>query len=53
MPYLGYMAAAYSVIWAAILLYFIGLSRREKDIWAELQELRETISRGENHPDDK
>ena len=44
MQYLSYMAAAYSVIWAAILLYFLSLSRRERDIWTELQELRDSIS---------
>ena len=45
MQYLGYMAAAYGIIWAAILLYFIGLSRRERAIWAELQALRESLCR--------
>ncbi|MDE2998415.1 MAG: CcmD family protein [Gemmatimonadota bacterium] len=43
MQHLGYMAAAYAVIWAAILIYFLGLGRREREIWMELQKLRESI----------
>lgn len=50
MQYLGYMAAAYGIIWAAILLYFIGLSRRERAIWEDLRALRESLSRGEGAP---
>ena len=44
MQHLEYMAAAYIVIWAAILLYFLSLSKREKAIWEELRELRATIT---------
>ena len=33
--------------WAAILIYFISLSRRERAIWEELHALRESLSRGE------
>ena len=47
MQYLEYMTAAYTIIWAAILLYFLSLSRREKAIWEELQDLRATLTRGE------
>jgi hypothetical protein len=43
LKYLGYMAAAYSVIWGAALLYFISLSKKEKEIWTELQELKESL----------
>ena len=43
MQHLGYMAAAYAIIWAVILIYFIGLRRREREIWTELQGLREFI----------
>ncbi len=46
--YLGYMTAAYMILWAAILVYFLRLSQREKAIWEELQALREILSRGEN-----
>ncbi len=54
MQYLGYMAAAYTIIWVAILIYFLGLSRRERDIWTELQDLRESITHSEtsDHPDE-
>ncbi len=45
MQHLGYMAAAYAIIWAAILIYFLGLGRREREIWTELQELRESIDK--------
>ena len=43
MQHLGYMAAAYAIIWAVILIYFIGLGRREREIWTELKGLRESI----------
>jgi CcmD family protein len=54
MQHLEYMAAAYTIIWAAILIYFLGLSRRERDIWAELRALRESLARGEttDRPDE-
>ena len=45
--YLGYMTAAYIIIWIAILLYFLSLAKREKAIWDELQDLRASITRGE------
>ncbi len=48
MRFLEFMAAAYAVIWAAILVYFIALSRREKQIWTEVRELRERLSEGES-----
>jgi|GEM_PF-1228135 CcmD family protein len=44
MQFLEYVAAAYSIIWAAILLYFLNMSKREREIWTELQELRDSIS---------
>jgi len=47
MQYLEYMTAAYIIIWMAILIYFLSLSKREKAIWEELQDLRDTLSRGE------
>lgn len=47
MQHLEYMTAAYIIIWVAILLYFLSLSKREKAIWEELRELRATITK--NH----
>ena len=44
MQHLEYMTAAYIIIWVAILLYFLSLSKREKAIWVELRELRATIT---------
>ena len=41
--HLEYMAAAYALMWAAVLVYFISLSRRERAIWNELQALRESL----------
>ncbi len=51
MQHLGYMAAAYAIIWAAILIYFLGLGRREREIWTELQALRESIGNREVESD--
>ncbi len=51
MQHLGYMAAAYGIIWAAILIYFLGLGRREREIWNELRDLRESIGSGETETD--
>ncbi len=45
MQHLEYMTAAYIIIWVAILLYFLSLSKREKAIWKELSELRATITK--------
>ena len=45
MQHLEYMTAAYIIIWVAILLYFLSLSKREKAIWEELLELRATITK--------
>ena len=49
MQHLGYMAAAYAIIWAVILVYFVGLGRREREIWTELQELRESLRKRKSH----
>lgn len=45
LKYLGYMAAAYGIIWAAALLYFISLGKKEKEIWTELEDLRKSVER--------
>jgi hypothetical protein len=50
--HLEYMAAAYALIWAAVLVYFISLSRRERAIWNELQALRESLA-GTVEPDEQ
>jgi CcmD family protein len=47
MQFLEYMAAAYAVIWGAILVYFVALSRKEKEIWAEIHDMRRRMSSGE------
>jgi hypothetical protein len=44
------MAAAYALMWAAVLIYFISLARRERDIWAELQSLKDAIARANASP---
>jgi CcmD family protein len=51
MQYLEYMTAAYIIIWVAIMLYMLSLSKREKAIWEELQNLRATMTRSENSSD--
>ena len=43
--HLGYMAAAYALMWAAVMIYFLSLARRERDIWTELQALKDAIAR--------
>ncbi len=38
-----YLFAAYTVIWAAILIYSFSLSRRQKDLQQEIAALREVL----------
>ena len=47
MQFLEYMAAAYAVMWGAILVYFVSLSRKEKPLWGEVHALRRQLSEGE------
>jgi CcmD family protein len=47
MQYLSYMTAAYTIIWAAILLYFLNLGRKEREIWRDLQALKESLRQGQ------
>lgn len=47
MQFLEYMAVAYAVIWAAVLVYFVSLSRKEKAIWDEIRDIRRQLSDGE------
>lgn len=51
MQYLEYMTAAYIIIWVAIMLYMLSLSKREKAIWEELRDLRATMTRSEGSSD--
>ncbi len=48
MANLWYMATAYAILWAVILVYFFSLSKRERSIWEELQALKSTISQGDS-----
>ena len=55
MQFLEYMAAAYAVIWGAVLFYFVSLSRKEKALWREIHEIRRQLrdgegSEGPDHP---
>ena len=43
MDHLGYLCAAYTIIWVVILGYFIGLSRRERRVWDEIRAIREQL----------
>ena len=47
MQYLSYMTAAYTVIWVAILAYFLNLGRKEREIWGDLQALKESLHNGQ------
>ena len=47
MQFLEYMAAAYAVIWGAVLVYFVSLSRKEKEIWEAIHDVRRRLSDGE------
>jgi CcmD family protein len=47
MQYLEYMTAAYTIIWVAILLYFLNLGRKEREIWRDLQALKESLRQGQ------
>jgi len=43
MAHLEYMAAAYGIIWLAILLYFLSLGRKEREIRKEIYALRASL----------
>lgn len=47
MQYLEYMTAAYTIIWVAILLYFLNLGRKEREIWRDLHALKESLRQGQ------
>jgi CcmD family protein len=45
-PAAPYLAAAYGVIWTAVLVYVISLARRLARTRSEIEELRRKIDRG-------
>ena len=49
MDNLDYLVAAYTIIWAAIAGYVFSLSRRQKQLWREIDTLKEKMrGKGEN-----
>ncbi len=38
-----YLFAAYTIIWAAMLIYSLSVSRRQKDLQREIAALREVL----------
>ena len=47
MQFLEYVAVAYAVIWGAVLVYFMSMSRKEKAIWDEIQDIWRQLRDGE------
>jgi len=43
MENLGYLFAAFSIVWAVIFGYVFSLSRRQRHLWRELDSLKETM----------
>ena len=50
MENLNFLFAAYTAIWVLIFLYVMSLSRRNRSLEIEMQELRELIERRRNQP---
>ena len=49
MDNLDYLVAAYTIIWVAIAGYVFSLSRRQKQLWREIDTLKEKMrGKGEN-----
>ena len=42
---LGYLFAAYSIVWIGLFLYLRSLSRRNRELEEELRELRRLVER--------
>ena len=42
---LGFLFAAYTVVWVLLFLYILALSRRNRALERELDELRELVQR--------
>ena len=45
MKNLGFLFAAYSAVWALLFLYILVLSRRNRMLGKEIEELRELLQR--------
>ena len=43
---LGYLFAAYSLIWVGLFVYLRSLGRRNRELEEELRELRRLVERG-------
>lgn len=43
--YLGYVCAAYSLVWIGLFLYLLSLTRRRRTLERELNELRDLLDR--------
>ena len=46
MTNLGYLFAAYSIVWLGLFMYLRTLDRRNRELEEELRELRRLIERG-------
>ena len=44
---LGYLFAAYAVVWVGIFAYVLSLQRRSRNLEHEVQEIRELLERRE------
>ncbi len=42
---MGYLFAAYTIIWIALFLYLLSLSRRSRELEEEIRELRRLLGR--------
>jgi len=42
---LGFLFAAYAVVWIGVLVYVFGLARRSRNLEREVEELRQLLSR--------
>jgi len=45
MANLSYLFAAYTAVWVLLFLYILGLSRRNRNLEKEIEELRELLKR--------
>ncbi|MDX2170378.1 MAG: CcmD family protein [Deltaproteobacteria bacterium] len=43
--HLGYLIAAYAVVWIGVLVYVSGLSRRSRQLEREIDELKHLVER--------
>ena len=45
MANLSFLFAAYTIVWAGVLVYVVGLARRSRSLERDLDELRKLVSR--------